>query len=122
MTQEIPYQPFDTVEECWFWTMSSLMARRDGTGRPIPSPIKRPCDPDDVVKVLDRLYRQRKIDLQHARILRIWGERGIAPNPRFASERGDLRIWVEAITALYPPLRQKGIVAQERPKAVNDND
>jgi hypothetical protein len=91
-------QPFASAEEAWIWTMMALVARRDGArvlaGRGL---VSRPCEPDDVVKCLDRLYRQRRIDLQHVRILRIWGERGYAPNPRIASERGDHRLWREAL-------------------------
>jgi hypothetical protein len=105
-------EPFCSAEDAWFWTMAALIARRDGArlsaGR---GTVVRPCEPDDVVKCLDRLYRQRRIELHHARILRIWGERGTAPNPRFASERGDLRLWREAMERLDFPLRQKGIVA-----------
>jgi hypothetical protein len=105
-------EPFATAEEAWFWTMAALIARQDGArlsaGR---GGIIRPCEPDDVVKCLDRLYRQRRIELQHARILRIWGERGTAPNPRIPAERGDLRLWREAMERMDFPLRQKGIVA-----------
>jgi len=104
-------EPFTTAEEAWFWTMAALVARRDGArivagaGR-----VQRPCEPDDVVKCLDRLYRQRRIDLAHARIMRIWGERGEAPNPRYAGEKGDWRLWNEAMKRLDWPLRIKGIV------------
>jgi hypothetical protein len=105
-------EPFASAEEAWFWTMTALIARQDGArlsaGR---GGTIRPCEPDDVVKCLDRLYRQRRIELQHARIMRIWGERGIAPSPRIPSERGDLRLWREAMERLDFPLRQKGIVA-----------
>ena len=105
-------EPFSSAEEAWFWTMAALIARRDGArlsaGR---GAVIRPCEPDDVVKCLDRLYRQRRIELQHARILRIWGERNTAPNPRIPHERGDLRLWREAMDRLDFPLRQKGIVA-----------
>ena len=52
-------------------------------------PVRRPCDPDDVVKCLDGLYRQQRITLAHARILRIWGERQIAPSSAVAAERND---------------------------------
>lgn len=103
--------PFASAEEAWFWTMSALVARRDGArvsaGKGL---VPRPCEPDDVVKCLDRLYRQRRIELAHARIMRIWGERGTAPNPRHASERGDARLWREAMNRLEWPLRVKGIV------------
>jgi hypothetical protein len=104
--------PFASAEEAWFWTMAALIARREGArlsaGR---GAVIRPCEPDDVIKCLDRLYRQRRIELQHARIMRIWGERGTAPNPRYPAERGDARLWREAMERLDFPLRQKGIVA-----------
>ncbi|MGK7865667.1 hypothetical protein [Falsiroseomonas sp. E2-1-a20] len=104
-------QPFASAEHAWFWTMAALTARRDGArlgaGRGL---VVRPCEPDDVVKCLDRLYRQRRIDLAHARILRIWGERHQSPSPRIPAEAGDLRLWREAMERLDFPLRAKGIV------------
>ena len=104
-------QPFHSVEEAWFWTMSALIARHDGarivSGAGL---VARPCEPDDVVRCLDRLYRQRRIDLQHARIMRIWGERGEAPDPTRPREAGDWRLWNEAMRRLDLPLRVKGIV------------
>lgn len=105
-------EPFASAEEAWFWTMAALMARRDGARLAAArGTVQRPCEPDDVVKCLDRLYRQRRIELVHARIMRIWGERGCAPNPRIPAERGDLRLWREAMDRLDFPLRAKGIVA-----------
>jgi hypothetical protein len=115
-----PAEPFSSVEEAWFWTMAALVARRDGA-RIISGAglVQRPCEPDDVVRCLDRLYRQRRIDLQHARILRIWGERGTAPDPRAPRERGDARLWREAMGRLDWPLRAKGIVAGAPPAPVD---
>src|SRR5271163_4416996 len=75
---------FANAEEAWLWTMGCLMARqqgaRFGANRGL---VGRPCEPDDVVKCLDALYRQRRIDLLHARILRIWGERQAAPDATY---------------------------------------
>jgi hypothetical protein len=105
-------QPFHDAEEAWIWTMAALTARRDGARYTAnKGKVGRPCDPDDIVKCLDALYRQRRIDLLHARILRIWGERGMAPDPRHATERGDWQVWKEALDRLEWPLRVKGIVA-----------
>jgi hypothetical protein len=104
-------QPFRNAEEAWLWTMAALAARREGAryvanaGR-----VLRLCEPDDVVKCLDTLYRRRRIDLAHARILRIWGERQSGPNPAYASERCDWRLWREALDRLEWLLRVKGIV------------
>ena len=104
-------QPFRTAEEAWMWTMAALRARRDGArytaNRGL---VGRPCEPDDVVRCLDALYRRRRIDLVHARILRIWGERQVPPNPTYATERCDFRLWKEALERLELPLRAKGIV------------
>lgn len=104
-------QPFNSVDEAWFWTMAALQARREGA-RYVANQcqVQRPCEPDDVVKCLDTLYRRRRIDLVHARILRIWGERQIAPCPRVPGERSDWRLWREALDRLEWPLRVKGII------------
>ena len=110
-TRGVAATPFRTAEEAWFWTMASLTARHQGIGKTGRSGIARPCDPDDVVKCLDMLYRQRRIDLVHGRILRVWGERQSPPNPAYASERGDWKLWKEALDRLEWPLRIKGIVA-----------
>ncbi|MBY0336627.1 MAG: hypothetical protein K2X11_08435 [Acetobacteraceae bacterium] len=105
-------RPFQSAEEAWFWTMAALVARRDGArilaGQGL---VPRPCEPDDVVKCLDRLYRHRRIDLSHARVLRRWGERGEPPSTRHLAERRDHALWREALARLEWPLRQKGIVA-----------
>jgi hypothetical protein len=104
--------PFRSAEEAWLWTMAALVARRDGARvRAGIGRAPRPCEPDDVVKCLDTLYRRRRIDLVHARILRVWGERQAAPNPGFATERSDWRLWREALERLEWLLRVKGIVA-----------
>lgn len=104
-------EPFRSADEAWFWTMAALTARHEGACRTSNTgKIARPCEPDDVVKCLDTLYRRRRIDLVHARILRIWGERQTAPNPAFAAERCDWRLWREALDRLEWMLRVKGIV------------
>jgi hypothetical protein len=103
--------PFANAEEAWLWTMGCLMARRQGARFGAnKGAVSRPCEPDDVVKCLDTLYRQRRIDLLHARVLRVWGERQSAPSPAYASEKADWRIWREAMERLEWPLRVKGIV------------
>ena len=110
--QDPRLQPFGSAEEAWLWTMAALSARREGArytaGKGL---LRRPCDPDDVVKCLDGLYCQRRIDLAHARVLRIWGERQMAPSLAVAVERNDHRVWTEALERLEWPLRVKGIVA-----------
>jgi hypothetical protein len=99
---------FSSVEAAWFWTVGALQARNEGRKGRQPSVI-RPCDPDDILRCLDQLYRNRRIDLSHARVLRRWGDQRMAPTPRPAAG-GDSRLWQEAMERLEPMLRQRGIV------------
>ena len=103
-------EPFRSAEQAWFWTMAALVARHEGRARSAAA-IRRNCEPDDVVKCLDTLYRRRRITLAHARILRLWGERQTAPDPAYAGERGDWQLWHEALGRLEWLLRMKGIIA-----------
>ncbi len=100
---------FPSVEEAWFWTMGALRARREGasgsSGRCQP-----PCDPDDVIRCLERLYRAQHIDAAHAQVLQRWGDRQMAPDGGHRGS-GERQLWREAMDRLSPLLRAKGIVA-----------
>src|SRR4051794_36538725 len=94
-------QPFQDAEHAWMWTMSALIARREGARYTAnKGAVARPCDPDDVIRCLDALYRQGRITLIHARVLRIWGERQMPPNPAVPAEHQDCRFWIEALERL----------------------
>jgi hypothetical protein len=101
---------FADAATAWTWCMQVLAARRDGAGAAFAARGIRPCEADDVVAVVDRLYRQRRITLAHARTLRIYGERQSAPNPRVQSEREDAALWRQALAQMEPLLRRKGII------------
>ncbi len=107
-----PGQPFETAEQAWFWTMGALRARHEGAACSGRASVPRPCDPDDILRCLDRLYRHRRIDLGHARILRRWGERQVPPRPDGAAHR-DAVLWREALDRLDGMLREKGIVQEQ---------
>jgi hypothetical protein len=107
----MPPEPFRSTEQAWFWTMAALLARHEGGSRPGGRGVPRPCEPDDIVRCLDGLYRRKRIDLAHARVLRIWGERGVPPDANRAAERLEAQLWTEAIALLEWPLRVRGIVA-----------
>lgn len=101
---------FGSAEEAWFWTAGALASRRDGRRRGHnPYLISRPCEPDDVVLCLDRLYRQGRISGPHARVLRDWGERQMAPDSGGAGV-GERALWREAMATMAPALRSRGIV------------
>src|ERR1700692_206832 len=105
--RSVPHaQPFANAEAAWLWTMAALIARREGARYSARKGlVTRPCEPDDVVKCLDVLYRQRRISLSPARFWRIWGERQMPPSLAIAAERHDHRLWTEALERLEWPLR-----------------
>jgi hypothetical protein len=102
--------PFRDAEECIIWTIKALGRVAEGAAADASEP-KRVCEPIEVVKCLDTLYRRRRIDLRHARILRIWGHRGRAPDAASSCERADWRLWREALDRLDWPLRSLGIIS-----------
>ena len=59
---------------------------------------------------MNSLYERRGIALQHARILRLWGERQMAPDPCIPGQEGDHRLWQQAMGQLEWALRGRGIV------------
>jgi len=102
-------EPFRSAEQAWFWTVAALRARHEGATRP-GGAMPRPCDPDDVIRCLNLLYQSGRIELAHARALRGWGDRGVAPDARHPAERREARLWQEALDRLDWPLRMRGIV------------
>jgi hypothetical protein len=101
-------RPFRDAEACIMWMVQTLVAEAEGTPRKAKPTI---CEPAEVVKCLDTLYRRRRIDLHHVRILRLWGNRGRAPSAADPRERADARIWREALDRLDWPLRCLGIIS-----------
>lgn len=101
-------QPFRTAEGAWRWAFTILQARQDGAGAPTGmGRSARPCEPDDIITVIDRVFRAGRINLSHARVLRTYAEKDTTPDPN----TGDGRLWNEALRALEPSLKDKGIVA-----------
>jgi hypothetical protein len=104
--------PFRSAEEAWFWTASALVARREGARVVANAGLTpRPCEPDDVVRVVSELFRRGRIQAAHAEAMQRWGERGYAPEAGRSTERRAAELWREAMAWLDWPLRSKGIVA-----------
>jgi hypothetical protein len=99
---------FRDAEACIIWMVRALAAEAEGGQRTAAPAI---CTPAEIVKCLDTLYRRRRIDLHHVRILRLWGHRGCAPDAANPMERADWRVWREALDRLEWPLRSLGIIS-----------
>lgn len=105
--------PFETAEEAWFWFVQAQEARNDGarfvSGQ---GACPRPCEPVDILKSVDRLYRNRRLLWDHVLVLRHYGVRRMAPDPRRVKESRAYDVWSEALERLEEVLVRKGIVRQ----------
>jgi len=103
--------PFASAEEAWFWFVQAHEARHAG-GRVLAGvgDVPRPCEPVDLLRTVDRLYRQRRLLRDHLCVLAHYGRRLAAPDPRRHQEARASSLWREAFDRLAPVLRGKGIV------------
>lgn len=109
---EIAFEPFSTVEEAWFWCVQCRSAQEQGArvaaglGRQ-----PRPCEPLDILTVVERLYRRGRLVSAHLQVLTEYGRQLMRPDPDRPRERKAAKLWDEAVQALAPQLQDKGIVA-----------
>lgn len=107
--------PFENAVEAWFWFILAQQAKNEGAQiRAGQSLICRPCEPADILNILDRLYRQRMLLREHLLILRHYGRRQMLPDPRRIKEIRAHQIWKEAIERIEPVLIRKGIVRKKK--------
>ncbi len=105
--------PFTSAEEAWFWFIQAQAARADGA-RIVAgaSDVSRPCEPVDIYRVMERLYRGRCLLMDHIMVLRHYGRRLLPPDPRRAKECRAHVLWSEALAKMEDIFIDKGIVAQ----------
>ncbi len=102
---------FDSVEDAWFWFIQANDARQDGARIAANLGVyKRPCEPSDILKILERLRRHRRLDMHHFRVLRHYGERMVAPDKTRSREVLAARLWAEAMDVLNDVFIAKDIV------------
>ncbi|MCB1650769.1 MAG: hypothetical protein KDI46_01820, partial [Alphaproteobacteria bacterium] len=107
--------PFLSAEEAWFWFIAAQQARNDGARFVAGQGLcPRPCEPLDILKVLDRLYRQRRLLKDHLLVLRHYGRRHLAPDPRRIKEMRACTLWREALERIGAVLERKGIIEPQR--------
>lgn len=106
-----PSLPFSSAEEAWFWFIAAQQARVDGARFSAGAGLMaRPCEPVDILKILDRLYRHRRLLREHLLVLRHYGRRYLPPDPRRIKEARAFGLWREALARIEPALEGKGIV------------
>lgn len=113
-------EPFLCAQDAWFWFIDAQEARNAGA-RLVKGMRRRerPCEPVDILNVLDRLYRARKVQRDHLLVLRHYGRRKMAPDARRAKEKRAAFLWGQAMQVLEVALIDKGIVEGVRPSENN---
>ncbi len=105
---------FDTVEEAWFWFVAAQKARSEGARIVAGQGVaQRPCEPIDIMKIVDGLYRQRRLTRDHLLVLRHYGMRMMPPDQRRVKEKRSYYLWVEALDRMEPIMERKGIVHKD---------
>lgn len=111
--------PFQTAEEAWFWYIQIVKEREDGALMgPKPhrrSGVPRPCEPADIYQVLDRLYRSRRLRLEHLRTLSQYGRRYRVPEFSLPKEQKASTLWREAMAELDAALTRRGVIVNPIP-------
>jgi len=108
--------PFSSAEEAWFWFIQAQQARNDGARATVGSGfIGRPCEPLDILKIVDDLYRNRRLFTDHFMVLRHYGRRLMAPDPRRVKELKACKLWDEAMDRMAPLMERKGIILSYSP-------
>jgi hypothetical protein len=106
--------PFATAEEAWFWFIDAQQARNDGVRMVAGAGLyPRPCEPVDILKILDRLYRSRRLIRDHLLVLRHYGQRKMPPDAYRAKEARAHVLWREAMEIISDVLIQKGILESQ---------
>lgn len=103
--------PFDSVESAWFWFIQAQAARNDGAQIVAgEGPFVRPCEPVDILRELERLHRNRRLLIDHLKVMRHYGVRLTIPDPNRAKEKHAATIWADAMRILGDALIAKKIV------------
>lgn len=107
------FVPFSCAQEAWFWFMDAYTARCDGAQIVAGSGLyNRPCDPLDILNIVQRLYKRGSLNDNHIKALRRFGAQGLMPDASQKSERASAAFWEDAMVHLSFAFQQKGIILE----------
>ena len=102
---------FSDAEEAWFWFIQSYTARLEGARITAGAgQYNRPCEPVDILKIVDRLYRNCRLTRDHIYVMRHYGLRQMAPDKHHPKEQRSYYLWSQAMQILAASLSKKGLM------------
>ena len=108
-----PSEPFESVEEAWFWCCFCDMHKGKGRSHSNSMTVP-PCETSDIFIVIKRLVSEKSLQQKHLRVLSLYGLKQVSPYMTESSQE-DKNLWTEAMTCLWRPLFNKGIVRDMSP-------
>jgi hypothetical protein len=105
--------PFESAEAAWFWYIAAAQAMADGARIKAGLSVVRPCEPVDIFRAVEVLYRRKSLTMDHVLVLRHYGRRGLAPDKNRAKEIRAARLWQEALEKLSVIFEQKKIITPQ---------
>jgi hypothetical protein len=108
--------PFQSAEEAFFNMVScqkyAAAGARLKTGE---GKFRRPGSAIDTRLVIERLYRERKLSLDHINVLRWYGKREMRPDERREKEARAAMLWDDAMALIGLELLKKGMLDHDEP-------
>ena len=105
---------FSDAEEAWFWFVRTYMARAGGAKFTAgEGDCVRPCEAIDILKIVDRLYRNCRLSRDQIYVMRHYGIRNMAPDKYHPKEQKSFYLWTEAMEILGEILEDKGIIERK---------
>ena len=102
-------EPFESVEDAWFWCCFCDMHKGVGHAHATSAKVP-PCETSDIFIVIKRLVADKCLMQKHLRVLSRYGLKQVSPYMADDSTEEDKNLWREAMTSLWRPLFNKGIV------------
>jgi hypothetical protein len=107
--------PFTSAEEVWFWFIAARGAQLAGARDNPQSGTPRPCEPVDILNIINRLYRGRVLKMNHFQVLKFYGERFMRPQRHHPRESRAAQLWDEAMDRLSESFIRHGLMIDDTP-------
>lgn len=113
---EGPTEPFLDSAEAWFWFARCTLLRRDGARlKRDQDRMRRPCEPDDIYRIVMSLRQQGLLEDRHLKVLAKYGSLLRPPVQDSDSDCAHALLWETALDRMTTPLAQKGIILPREP-------
>lgn len=90
LTLKLLKKQFENAPKAWFWALSK--SAQESTDYV--------CSGLTICRLVDRLYRQKILTLDHYRVLYFYGLRGSFPDRKSMKQERSCALWDEAMTIL----------------------